>query len=115
MPLSDKQTQLAQEIDAWVKAMPDGVTSRFDGRQRSDPIGEQRGGGDADILNEMSVHKRTFKQVMDLSSRDEMALLREQYAGFQRFGKVLENFARSLQKGRSSSGRESISARRLAE
>ena len=79
--LTDKQNQLAQKIDGWVKGI------------------EQRGDGDAAILQGMYDYMAPFKQIMDSSTSAQMDKLCAQYPGFYRFAMLLEDLARGIQNG----------------
>jgi hypothetical protein len=80
MPLTKEQTTLARSIDTYVKEIAD------------------RGGGD--ILRGMHTYMTTFKRLLDISSPSEMDSLCQQYAGFYRFAKLLENLAAAIADGR---------------
>jgi hypothetical protein len=81
MPLTNTQKHLAQTIDRWVHSI------------------EQRGGGDAEILEGTSAYLPTLKHLMDVSTQDEMDLLCTLYPGFYRFGKLVELIAQGLHDG----------------
>jgi hypothetical protein len=82
MGLTNKQTQLAQRIDTWIKNI------------------EKGGGGDVEILQQITDYMPIFKQLMDTSNPNDMNLLCSKYAGFYRFARLLEDLARGLQSGK---------------
>ncbi len=81
MPLTNKQTQLAQTIDRWVKTI------------------EQDGGGDTELLEKAYMHMTTFKQLLDISTQEQMDSLCESYPGFYRFANLMEKLAQGIQDG----------------
>lgn len=81
MLLTNKQSQLAQTIDNWVKTI------------------EQEGGGDTELLEKGFMHMATFKELMDLSTQEQMDSLCVTYPGFYRFAKRLEKLAQGIQDG----------------
>lgn len=82
MFLTNQQTQLAQTIDTWIKNI------------------EKAGGGDVEILQQITDYMTIFKQLMDISNSNDMNLLCSKYAGFYRFARLLEDLARGLQSGK---------------
>lgn len=81
MALTTNQIELAGTIDAYVQQIVAG------------------GGGDEEILRTMSDYMAPFKQLLDMSSRQEMDLLCQQYAGFNRFARLLEQMAQGIADG----------------
>ncbi len=81
MPLTEQQTRLAVSIDRHVNSV---VAS---------------GGGDEELLVSLYDHMGTFKQLLDTCSREEMDILCQQYDGFYRFAKLLENLAQGIVDG----------------
>ena len=81
MTLTNKQKHLAQTIDRWVKTIA------------------QRGGGEEEILEGAYPFMATFKELLDISTQDEVNLLCETYPGFYRFAKLQELIAQGLQDG----------------
>lgn len=81
MPLTSKQTRLAQKIDEWVQGI------------------ERRGGGEKEILEGMYDYMGTFKKLLDISSQEQMDLLAAKYAGFRRFALTLQDLAGGIQNG----------------
>jgi len=81
MQLTNKQIQLAQTIDNWVKTI------------------EKQGGGDTELLEKGFMHIATFKELMDLSTQEQMDSLCETYLGFYRFANLLEKLAQGIQDG----------------
>lgn len=81
MALTTNQMELAGTIDAYVQQIVAG------------------GGGDEEILRTMSDYMAPFKQLLDMSSRQEMDLLCQQYAGFNRFARLLEQTAQGIADG----------------
>jgi hypothetical protein len=81
MPLTDQQTQLAATIDRHVKCIL------------------AQGGGDEALLMSLADHMGTFKQVMDLSTGEEMDMLCQRHDGFYRFAKLLERLAEGIADG----------------
>lgn len=81
MALTTNQIELAGTIDAYVQQI---VAS---------------GGGDEEILRTMSDYMASFKQLLDMSSRQEMDLLCQRYAGFNRFARLLEQMAQGIADG----------------
>ncbi len=81
MQLTNKQSQLAQTIDNWVKTI------------------EQEGGGDTEILQNSITHMATFKELLDTTTHEQMDNLCETYHGFYRFAKLIENLAQGIHDG----------------
>ena len=81
MPLTEQQTRLAVSIDRHVNSV---VAS---------------GGGDEELLVSLHDHMGTFKQLLDTRSREDMDILCQQYDGFYRFAKLLENLAQGIADG----------------
>ena len=81
MALTTKQTELAGAIDAYVQQIA------------------ANGGGDEEILHTMSDYMEPFKQLLDMSSKQDMDLLCRQYAGFYRFAQLLEQMAQGIADG----------------
>ncbi len=81
MAPTKKQVQLAQIIDRFVKTI------------------EQNGGGDHELLTSGFTHMATFKELMDMSSSDQMNALCITYPGFYRFAKLIESIAQGLHDG----------------
>ena len=81
MQLTNKQVQLAQTINQWVKTV------------------EQQGGGDAELLQKAYMHMPTFKQLLDTSTQEQMDSLCKTYPGFYRFANLLEKLAQGIQDG----------------
>ena len=81
MQLTTKQTQLAQTIDRWVKTI------------------EQAGGGDTQLLEKAHMHMATFKQLLDISTQEQMNFICQTYPGFYRFANLLEKLAQGIQDG----------------
>jgi hypothetical protein len=81
MPLTEQQTRLAATIDRHVKRIL------------------AQGGGNEELLMSLAHHMRTFKQVMDLSTGEEMNMLCQRYDGFYRFAKLLERLAEGIADG----------------
>jgi hypothetical protein len=81
MPLTDQQTRLAGAIDRHVRHVL------------------AQGGGDEALLMSLTDHMGTFKQVMDLSTGEEMNALCQRYDGFYRFAKLLERLAGGIADG----------------
>lgn len=81
MTLTTNQIELADTIDAYVQQIIAG------------------GGSDEEILHTMSDYMALFKQLLDMSSRQEMDLLCQQYAGFNRFARLLEQMAQGIADG----------------
>ena len=79
--LSDQQIQLATAIDDHVHRILAG------------------GGGDEALLRSLYVHMNSFKQLMDLSSQEEIDTLSARYDGFFRYAKLLEALAGGLADG----------------
>ena len=72
MPLTEQQTRLASTIDQHVKHVL------------------AQGGGDEALLMSLADHMGTFKQLMDMSTSEEMNALCQRYEGFYRFANLLE-------------------------
>jgi hypothetical protein len=81
MPLTDQQTRLAGAIDQHVRHVL------------------AQGGGDEALLLSLADHLGTFKQVMDLSTGEEMNALCQQYDGFYRLATLLERLAEGIADG----------------
>ena len=81
MPLTEQQTRLAGAIDRHVRHVL------------------AQGGGDEALLLSLADHMGTFKQVMDLSTGEEMDALCQRYEGFYRFAKLLERLAQGIADG----------------
>ncbi len=81
MPLTNKQTQLAQTIDRWVKTI------------------EKQGGGDNEILQKGFPQMVTFKKLLDTTTNEQMDILCETYSGFYRFAKLIEYLAQGIHDG----------------
>lgn len=81
MALTTNQKELAGTIDAYVQQIV------------------ADGGGDEEILRTMSDYMAPFKQLLDMSSPQEMDLLCRQYAGFNRFARLLEQMAQGIADG----------------
>ena len=81
MPLTDQQTRLAGAIDRYVRHVL------------------AQGGGDEELLLSLANHMGTFKQVMDMSTGEEMNALCQRYDGFYRFAKLLERLAEGIADG----------------
>jgi hypothetical protein len=81
MPLTEQQTRLADTIDRHVKHIV------------------AQGGGDEQLLRSLADHMGTFKQLMDLSTGEEMNALCERYDGFYHFAKLLERLAEGIADG----------------
>jgi hypothetical protein len=81
MPLTEQQTQLAGAIDRHVRQVL------------------AQGGGDEELLMSLADHMGTFKQVMDLSTGEEMNALCQRYEGFYRFAKLLGRLAEGIADG----------------
>jgi hypothetical protein len=81
MPLTEQHIRLAVTIDRHVNQVV------------------ANGGGDEELLRSMADHMGTFKQLLDTCSRGEMDLLCQQYDGFYRFAKLLEDLAQGIADG----------------
>jgi hypothetical protein len=81
MPLTAQQTRLACTIDTHVKHVL------------------AHGGGDEELLVSLADHMGTFKQLMDMSTGEEMNGLCQRYDGFYRFAKLLERLAEGIADG----------------
>jgi hypothetical protein len=81
MQPTNKQVQLAQTIDNWVKTI------------------EKQGGGDTEILQNSFSHMATFKELLDTTTHEQMDNLCETYPGFYRFAKLIENLAQGIHDG----------------
>lgn len=81
MALSEQQTHLAVTIDRHVNQV---IAS---------------GGGDEELLVSMYDYMGMFKQLLDTCSREDMDILCQQYDGFYRFAKLLENLAQGIADG----------------
>ena len=81
MPLTEQKTRLAVTIDTHVKHIL------------------ANGGGDEDVLRSLADYMDTFKQLMDMSTSEEMNAFCEQYEGFDRFAKLLETLAQGIADG----------------
>jgi hypothetical protein len=81
MPLTEQHMRLAVTIDRHVNQVL------------------ANGGGDEALLRSMADHMATFKQLLDICSREEMNLLCQRYDGFYRFAKLLETLAQGIADG----------------
>ena len=81
MQLTNKQIQLAQTIETWVKTI------------------EQEGGGDTEILQNGFTYMATLKELLDTTTHEQMDNLCETYQGFYRFAKLIENLAQGIKDG----------------
>ena len=81
MTLSKEQKELARTIDRYIKRAT------------------QKGGGDEQILHDISNYMATFKRLLDTSTPAEMDTLCTLYPGFYRFAKLLENLAGAIRDG----------------
>jgi hypothetical protein len=63
MQLTNKQIQLAQTIDNWVKTI------------------EKQGGGDIELLQNSLSQMATFKELLDTTSHEQLDILCETYTG----------------------------------
>ncbi len=81
MPLTAQQTRLAVTIDTHVRQ----ITAH--------------GGGDEVLLVSMYDHMGTFKQLMEMSTGEEMNVLCQRYSGFYRFAQLLERLAEGIADG----------------
>jgi uncharacterized protein YhfF len=81
MPLTEQQTRLASIIDQHVKHV----------------LAE--GGGDEALLMSLADHMGAFKQLMDMSTSEEMNALCQRYEGFYRFANLLERLAEGIADG----------------
>jgi len=81
MPLTEQQTRLASIIDQHVKHV----------------LAE--GGGDEALLMSLADHMVAFKQLMDMSTIEEMNALCQRYEGFYRFANLLERLAEGIADG----------------
>jgi hypothetical protein len=81
MQPTNKQRQLAQTLDTWVKTI------------------EKRGGGDIEILQNAFDHMPTFKELLDTTTHEQMDALCVAYPGFYRFAKLLEAVAQGIKDG----------------
>jgi len=81
MSLTENQTRLAVTIDRHVNKV---IAS---------------GGGDKELLESMYDQMGTFRQVLDTCSGEEIDILCQQYEGFCRFAKLLENLAQGIVDG----------------
>jgi len=81
MPLTPQQTRLAVTIDTHVTRLL------------------AHGGGDEALLASLADYMGTFKQLMDLSTGEEMNALCQQYEGFYRVAKLLERLAEGIADG----------------
>ncbi len=75
IPLTQKQIQLARRIDEHVGHVI------------------ANGGDDEDLLRSLYDYMDAFKQLMDMSTTEEMNTLCQRYDGFYRFAKLLEALA----------------------
>jgi len=81
MPLTAQQTRLAGTIDTPVTHVL------------------AHGGGDEALLVSLADHMGTFKQLMEMSTGEEMNVLCQQYDGLYRVGKLLERLAEGIADG----------------
>ena len=81
MPLTAQQIRLAVAIDTHVTHLL------------------AHAGGDEALLVSLADHMGTFKQLMDMSTGEEMHALCERYDGFYRFAKLLETLAQGIADG----------------
>lgn len=81
MLLTKQQTRLASTIDTHVKRVL------------------AHGGGDKALLVSLADYMGTFKQLMDMSTGEEMNALCQRYDGFYRFAKLLERLAEGIANG----------------
>ena len=81
MPLTEQQTELARAIDTHVTHVL------------------AHGGGDEELLVTLADHMGTFKQLMDMSTGEEMNALCQRYDGFYHFAKLLERLAEGIADG----------------
>ena len=81
MPLTEKQIRLASIIDKYVKQII------------------KNGGDDEDLLISMYEYMGTFKQLMDVSTQQEMNELCQRYDGFYRFAFLLDQLAEGIANG----------------
>jgi hypothetical protein len=82
MPLTDKQRELASQIDRFVRTTP------------------QQGGGDEALLVRAFDYMPAFKQLVDMTSHAQLLELCTIYPGFFRFAKLLEQLAQGIQDGK---------------
>ena len=80
-PIPEQQLSLARTIDQHVKQV----------------IAD--GGDDERLLVSMYDYMGSFKQLMDMSTEEEMQLLCARYSGFYRFSKLLEAIAQGIENG----------------
>ena len=78
MPLTEQQAQLAATIDTHVTHVL------------------AHGGEDEALLMPLADHMGTFKQLMDLSTGEELNALCERYKGFYRVAAHLERLAEGI-------------------
>lgn len=81
MLLTAQQTRLAVTIDTHVKHVL------------------AHGGGDKELLMSLADYMGTFKQLMDMSTGEEMNALCQRDDGFYRFAKLLEILAEGIADG----------------
>jgi hypothetical protein len=81
MPLTEQQAQLAGTIDRHVKHVL------------------AQGGGDEELLMSLADHMGIFKQLMDISTGEEMNALCQRYDGFYRLAALLERLAEGIADG----------------
>jgi len=81
MSLTENQTRLAVTIDRHVNQVI------------------ANGGGDKELLESMYDQMGTFRQVLDTCSGEDIDILCQQYEGFYRFAKLLENLALGIADG----------------
>ena len=81
MPLTAQQTRLALTLDRHVKQVL------------------AHGGGEEALLLSLADCMPTFKQLMDISTSDDMDRLCEQYDGFYQFATLLEKLAEGIADG----------------
>lgn len=81
MQPTNKQKQLAETIDNWVKTV------------------EKNGGDDTELLQNSITHMPTFKELLDTTTHEQMDALCATHSGFYRFAKLIENLAQGLHDG----------------
>ena len=81
MNLSAEQIHLVKQIDAHVRQYPDTAS------------------GNEQLLITIYDYMDAFKRIMKSSTRVHMDYLSRQYAGFYRFGKLLESIAQGIADG----------------
>ena len=81
MPLTKKQIRLAETIDEYVEKLI------------------RDGGDDEDLLMTMHPYMKTFKQLLDTSTQQEMDELCQKYDGFYRSAFLVEQIAEGIASG----------------